>query len=403
MRGIRFSGSVLLIAIGIASACTTDFTGYRLEATDAGAPDTEAGSGGMVAQGGHAGSHAGNASSGSASGGAPSAAGSSDAEAGLGGSGAVTPAGGGVGEAGAGVGASGGSGGGAVVSPIVLLTGTPVSCAGLADTCGPSGTSSCCTASLVPGGTYDRSNQSVAPATISSFGLDEYEVSVGRFRNFAKVFTQAMTPAGAGKNPSNMDLDPGWSTDWNVRLPASAAALTTAVTVQCTGGTYTSGVGAHESLPMTCLTWYEAFAFCIWDGGRLPTEAEWNYAAAGGAEERPYPWGSAAPDDDHAVFLPGSSGMMQVVGAKALAGSGKWGQAEMVGNAWEWTLDVFATPYVQTDCQNCANTSATTSSLRAFRGGSAGNAAGFMLAATRNSYDPTKTTSTIGVRCARTP
>jgi formylglycine-generating enzyme required for sulfatase activity len=43
---------------------------------------------------------------------------------------------------------------------------------------------------------------------------------------------------------------------------------------------------------MDCLNWYEAFAFCIWDGGRLPTEAEWNYVAAAGSEQRFYPWSS---------------------------------------------------------------------------------------------------------------
>ena len=46
---------------------------------------------------------------------------------------------------------------------------------------------------------------------------------------------------------------------------------------------------------MNCINSYEAVAFCIWDGGFLPTLSEWGYAAAGGNEQREYPWGATAP------------------------------------------------------------------------------------------------------------
>ncbi|HEY3493378.1 MAG TPA: SUMF1/EgtB/PvdO family nonheme iron enzyme [Polyangiaceae bacterium] len=47
----------------------------------------------------------------------------------------------------------------------------------------------------------------------------------------------------------------------------------------------------HASSPKGCIDWYSAFLFCVWDGGRLPTESEWEYAAVGGANESLYAWG----------------------------------------------------------------------------------------------------------------
>ena len=53
---------------------------------------------------------------------------------------------------------------------------------------------------------------------------------------------------------------------------------------------------------MNCIDWYTAYAFCIWDGGRLASEAEWNFAAAGGSEQRYYPWGDASLDPTLASY-----------------------------------------------------------------------------------------------------
>ena len=385
----RLALGALLAGVSALGACTHDFTGYHLESSDAGSSGVEAGAGGAPAQGGTSS----NLGGGHTSGGAGNAAGDHGDAGGRADAGSSAQAG--SGEAGSGEAGGGGE------NPIILLTGTPPSCLGLSATCGPDRKTSCCAASLVPGGTYDRSNLAVAPATVSDFGLDQYEVSVGRFRNFVKAYTQAATQAGSGRNPNNLMLDPGWNAAWNAKLPATAAALST--TVKCDNGTFTPEPGANESLPMTCLSWYEAFAFCIWDGGRLPTEAEWNYAAAGGSEERSHPWGNSVPDDDHAVFCPGSCGVMQTVGTKAPKGGGKWGQVDLVGNVWEWNVDVFVSPYPQSTCQDCATTTASASSTRVFRGGSAANGAAVLLSATRNSRDPNDHNAFIGVRCARNP
>jgi formylglycine-generating enzyme len=302
--------------------------------------------------------------------------------------------------------ASGGSSGGADAA---ADGGTPPSCSGLAATCGPSGNESCCTSLPVPGGTFYRSYDNVTytdksyPATVADFALDKYEITVGRFRAFvnAGMGTQASPPAlGAGIHP--LIANSGWDTTWNTSLPADTASLKTAMKCDSTYQTWTDTSGGNENRPQNCMDWYLASAFCAWDGGRLPTEAEWNYAAAGGTEQRAYPWSSPPTsttiDDSYAVYCGGSCSSIKNVGSKP-AGNGKWGHADLAGNVWEWTLDWYVSPY-PTPCNNCAYI--PSASYRVYRGGSFNYGASTLRSAYRYNYYPVFRSGSLGSRCART-
>jgi sulfatase modifying factor 1 len=228
---------------------------------------------------------------------------------------------------------------------------------------------SCCTSIIVPGGTFSQGRSEVpgesdyfqggygqeVPAhasTVSSFALDKYEVTVGRFRNFINVYDSDPTShpaADAGANPAIPGS--GWLSAWNANHLAETQATFTANLKSVCGAypTWTDQAGSNENKAITCVTWFEAFAFCIWDGGRLPTESEWEYAAAGGADNRLFPWGAAWPDCKHASFQYGLGafcssssriGAVVPVGASP-EGNGKWGHADLAGNVREWTLDEY--------------------------------------------------------------
>ena len=94
------------------------------------------------------------------------------------------------------------------------------------------------------------------------------------------------------------------------------------------------------------VNWHEASAYCRWAGRRLPSEAEWEFAATtngatanGLAVKRRYPWGKDEPDGLHAN-LDGFALETVDVGAYA-AGDNPWGCRQLIGNVWEWTADTF--------------------------------------------------------------
>ncbi|WP_437654712.1 formylglycine-generating enzyme family protein [Sorangium sp. So ce1182] len=286
---------------------------------------------------------------------------------------------------------------------------TPPSCADLAPTCGPESNESCCATTAVPGGPFNRSNDESYPATVSGFLLDRFEVTVGRFRRFVGSYPGSRPAAGAGAHPK-IDRS-GWDAGWDDELPVDATALKAAVECESTR-TWTDEVADHEHLPMNCLNWYEAFAFCAWDGGRLPTEAEWNYAAAGGNQQRPYPWSNSISDQEingsHAVYdcmadgvMPRSCAFNDIlpVGSKSPTGNGRWGQADLAGNIWEWALDSFVD--YQLPCNDCATLRGVLDGV--IRGGGWSSGVLSLLSYERNDYVQSDHGPGIGVRCARTP
>ena len=301
---------------------------------------------------------------------------------------------------------------------------TTPSCSGLAATCGAMGTSTCCASPLVPGGTFyrsfdvgtDNANTDVTNlATVSDFRLDTYVVTVGRFRQFVNAdmgTQQNPPPAGAGARTLNGSASQGgWDPSWNGFLTTDTASLVAIVKCDATYESWTDTPDANEALPMNCITWFEAFAFCVWDGGFLPTETEWNYAAAGGSEQRAYPW-SNPPSDltidcSYANFNTGSaycanppSGSVNAVGSESPAGDGRWGQADLAGNAYGWALDWYQSPYAN-PCNDCADLTPT--SDRVIRGGGFPSPASNLRGAHRDYASPNARGSDIGVRCARTP
>jgi len=278
----------------------------------------------------------------------------------------------------------------------------------------------------VSGGSYDRtfSSSDAGPAagsdptTVSPFRLDKYEVTVGRFRAFVQAVTGGWTPAvGSGKHAhlnggqgladssGSAAFEAGWSSLDSI---STDATIWSNSLLACQLSTWTASAGPNDDLPINCVTWEQAYAFCIWDDGFLPSEAEWEFAAAGGSEARPFPWGSMDPGTnslyaDYGCDVRSDAGTCAIapVGS-ASSGAGKWGHLDLAGNVDEWTLDVDA-PYVS-PCTDCAYLSSTTTVDRIIRGGHFTSVGSSSIQSTaRNSFTPTDRDMGNGVRCARTP
>ena len=164
--------------------------------------------------------------------------------------------------------------------------------------------------------------------TIQGFWMDKFEVTNDEFEKFIKA-TSYITASEKTSNPSN------GGADW--RHPDGPG----------------SNLDGKGKLPVVHVTWDDAVAYTKWKGKRLPTEAEWEYAARGGLDRQPYIWGRDNSESNRYANLwqgkfPNENTALD--GFKALAPVGSfpanaYGLYDMAGNAAEWCHDWYRADY----------------------------------------------------------
>jgi len=162
------------------------------------------------------------------------------------------------------------------------------------------------------------------------FWLGETEVEVEAYRYFVKQVIHGKMPKA-----------PMWDGGWKV-----------------------------PGYPIVYVTWEEAQSYCAWAGGRLPTEAEWEYAARAGSDNQVFPFPDMKQSRARANFL-GKAGYDQYEGAAPVKkfDPNNFGLFDMAGNVWEWVQD-FYSPLYYKDSPNADPRGPASGKAHVARGGS---------------------------------
>jgi formylglycine-generating enzyme required for sulfatase activity len=253
---------------------------------------------------------------------------------------------------------------------------------------------------LVPAGTFvmgeigDRPEVSddetpEHPVTLEAFYMDRYEVSVAQFADFLNE----LAPAGYQRSC------PGLGCFFSRQLIGTTSYLLEEAGPDSDRPAY-SPLAGYENYPANHVSWYGARDYCAAMGARLPTEAEWEYAARG-TDGRIYPWGNEPPDESRAVFASDSFTNLKPVDALP-EGVSPFGVFGLAGSVWEWVADYYAPDYYgQSPTEN--PTGPVDGPGRVTRGGGwpNNNQADRIRATNRNSLEPAYLSSDLGFRCAR--
>lgn len=275
---------------------------------------------------------------------------------------------------------------------------------------------------------------------VDSFLLDEHEVTNAEFRAFVEAtgyVTTAERPIT--KEEYMRSLPPGSpEPDSSMLLPGSLVFTPTAQAVDLNdvgqwwrfvlGADWQhpegpgSDIKGKDHYPVVHVSWEDAQAFAKWAGKRLPTEAEWEFAARGGLKGQPFPWGTELPQTGKAKANIWSGhfpyentetdGFYHIAPVKSFAANG-YQLYDMAGNVWEWTADWYSTNYYKEVQPGAANPTGPAQPYdamdpnapkRVIRGGSFmcsdEYCRGYRVSA-RMKTTPESGLSNLGFRCAR--
>jgi len=161
--------------------------------------------------------------------------------------------------------------------------------------------------------------------------------------------------------------------------------------------------------PVVYVTWHAALAYAHWAGRRLPTEAEWEYAARGGLPDAEFPWGDEPPDPSRANYAASGLGATCPVGSYPPNGFRLY---DLAGNIWEFCLDRWQADYYAHsptanphagDCWFAGDEYRYVTTRRVIRGGSWGGSPLNLRVAYRDSHPPDGCGPHVGFRCAHSP